>query len=108
MLTATATGSTVSYVYDPQNLRKAKTVSGTTTNYLSVGNQAVGDQGKGQEIAEYDGSGNLLRRYVYGLGLDEPLATIDAAGNHSYHFADGLGSVVALANASGQLTEKHA
>jgi RHS repeat-associated protein len=107
LLTAAATGSTVSYAYDPQNLRKAKTVNGTTTNYLSVGNQAVGDQGKGQEIAEYDGSGNLLRRYVYGLGLDEPLATIDAAGNHSYHFSDGLGSVVALANASGQLTEKH-
>jgi RHS repeat-associated protein len=98
----------VSYDYDPQNLRRAKTVNGTTTNYLSIGNQAVGDQGKGQEIAEYDGSGNLLRRYVYGLGLDEPLATIDAAGNHSYHFSDGLGSVVALANASGQLTEKHA
>jgi hypothetical protein len=61
----------VSYAYDPQNLRKAKTVNGTTTNYLSVGSQ---------EIAEYDGSGNLLRRYVFGLGLDEPLATIDAAG----------------------------
>jgi RHS repeat-associated protein len=108
LLTATKSGSTVSYAYDPQNLRKAKTVNGTTTNYLSIGNQAVGDQGKGQEIAEYDGSGNLLRRYVYGLGLDEPLATVDAAGNHSYHFTDGLGSVVALANASGQLTEKHA
>jgi RHS repeat-associated protein len=107
LLTATATGSTVSYTYDPQNLRKAKTVNGTTTNYLSVGNQAVGDQGKGQEIAEYNGSGTLLRRYVYGPGLDEPLVTIDAAGNHSYHFSDGLGSVVALANASGQLTEKH-
>jgi RHS repeat-associated protein len=108
LLTATATGSTVSYAYDPRNLRKAKTVNGTTTNYLSVGSQAVGDQGKGQEIAEYDGSGNLLRRYVYGPGLDEPLVTIDAAGNHSYHFTDGLGSVVALVNASGQLTEKHA
>jgi hypothetical protein len=33
-----------------------------------------------QEIAEYDGSGNLLRRYVYGPGLGEPLATVDAAG----------------------------
>jgi RHS repeat-associated protein len=108
LLSATATGSTVSYDYDPQNLRRAKNVNGTTTSYLSIGNQAVGDQGKGQEIAEYDGSGNLLRRYVYGPGLDEPLATIDAAGNHSYHFIDGLGSVLALANASGQLTEKHA
>ncbi len=108
LLTATKTGSTVSYAYDPQNLRKAKTVNGTTTSYLSVGNQAVGDQGKGQEIAEYNGSGTLLQRYVYGPGLDEPLVTIDAAGNHSYHFTDGLGSVLALANASGQLSERHA
>jgi RHS repeat-associated protein len=92
-------GTTASYAYDPQGRRKAKTVNGTTTNYLSAGSR---------EIAEYDGSGTLLRRYVYGPGLDEPLATIDAAGNISYHFTDALGSVVALANASGQLAEKHA
>jgi hypothetical protein len=114
------TGSTVSYAYDPQNLRKAKTVSGTTTNYVNIPKSLAsasaqfidpttfGFNAGNQEIAEYDGSGNLLRRYVYGLGLDEPLVTIDAAGNHSYHFTDGLGSVVALANASGQLSEKHA
>src|SRR5260370_41569982 len=70
-----------------------------TTNYLSAGSR---------EIAEYDGSGTLLRRYVYGPGLDEPLATVDAAGNLSYHFTDAQGSAVALANASGQLAEKHA
>ncbi len=96
---ATSTGTAATYAYDPQSRRKAKTVNGVTTNYLSVGHQ---------EIAEYDGAGTLLRRYVYGPGLDEPLATVDAAGNHSFHFTDALGSVVALANASGQLTEKHA
>jgi RHS repeat-associated protein len=90
-------GAIASYAYDPQGRRKAKTVNGTTTNYLSAGSR---------EIAEYDGAGNLLRRYVY--GLDEPLATIDAAGNISYHFTDAQGSVVALANASGQVTETHA
>jgi RHS repeat-associated protein len=99
LLSATSTGTTATYAYDPQSRRKAKTLNGTTTNYLSVGNQ---------EIAEYDGSGNLLRRYVYGVNLDEPLVTVDAAGNHSYHFTDAQGSVVALANASGQLAEKHA
>jgi RHS repeat-associated protein len=102
LLSATSTGSggtTATYAYDPQSRRKAKTVNGTTTNYLSVGSR---------EIAEYDGTGNLLRRYVYGPNLDEPLVTVDAAGNHSYHFTDAQGSVVALANASGQLTEKHA
>jgi RHS repeat-associated protein len=95
---STTLETTASYAYDPQGRRKSKTVNGTTTNYLSAGNQ---------EIAEYDGSGTLLRRYVYGLGLDEPLATVDAAANHTFHLTDALGSVVALANASGQLTEKH-
>jgi RHS repeat-associated protein len=120
LLTATATGSTVSYAYDPQNLRKAKTVNGATTNYINVPKSIASASGQSidpttfgfnagnQEIAEYNGSGTLLRRYVYGLGIDEPLATIDAAGNHSYHFTDSLGSVTALANASGQLVEKHA
>jgi RHS repeat-associated protein len=132
LLTAAATGSTVSYAYDPQNLRRSKTVNGTTTSFLNVPTsmptlppQSAQETPQGpvlakpvnpttlgldvgnQEIAEYNGSGNLLRRYVYGLDLDEPLVTIDAAGNHSFHFRDGLGSVVALANASGQLTEKH-
>ena len=32
-----------------------------------------------REIAEYDGTGALLRRYVYGPGIDEPVATVDAA-----------------------------
>jgi RHS repeat-associated protein len=99
LLNAAGTSTTATYAYDPQSRRKAKTVNGTTTNYLSAGSQ---------EIAEYDGSGNLLRRYVYGVNLDDPLVTVDAAGNHSYHFTDAQGSVVALANASGQLAEKRA
>jgi RHS repeat-associated protein len=120
LLTATATGSMVSYAYDPQNLRKSKTVNGTTTSYLNIPKSLASASEKSidpttfgfiagnQEIAEYDASGNLLRRYVYGSGLDEPLVTIDAVGNHFYHFTDGLGSVLALANTSGQLVEKHA
>jgi RHS repeat-associated protein len=120
LLTAAKSGSTVSYAYDPQNLRKAKTVNGTTTNFVNIPKSVASASERSidpttfgfiagnQEIAEYDGSGNLLRRYVYGPVLDEPLATIDAAGTHSYHFTDALGSVVALANASGQLVEKHA
>ncbi|MFH1776671.1 MAG: hypothetical protein ABH952_03815 [Candidatus Omnitrophota bacterium] len=26
-----------------------------------------------QVIAEYDGSGTLLRSYIYGMGIDEPI-----------------------------------
>jgi RHS repeat-associated protein len=77
----------------------SKTVNGVTTRYLSVGNQ---------EIAEYDGSNTLLRRYVFGPHLDEPLATIDGSGNHFYHFTDARGSIVALVSSTGAISEKHA
>jgi len=51
-----------------------------------------------QEIAEYDGTGTLLRRYVFGPGIDEPVATIAAAGTKSYNHQDALGSVIALSD----------
>ena len=92
LLSVARSGSSNSYVYDPLGRRLAKTVNGVTTRYLSLGSQ---------EIAEYDGANTLLRRYVFGPGLDEPLATIDAAGSHSYHFTDVRGSIVALVNSSG-------
>src|SRR3981081_4062704 len=93
------TGSAVSDAYEPQDLRKAKTVSGTTTNYVNIPKSLAsasaqfidpttfGFNAGNQEIAEYDGSGNLLRRYVYGLGLDEPLVNIDAAGAPPSHIS---------------------
>lgn len=49
-----------------------------------------------QVIAEYDGSGTLLRKYIYGPGIDEPVCMIDANGNRYYYTYDGLGSVTAL------------
>jgi RHS repeat-associated protein len=92
---------TATYGYDPLGRRRSKTVNGVVTRWLSVGDQ---------EIAEYTGSTPVLdRRYVYGAGLDEPVATVVASsGAVSYHLADGLGSVIALVtNASGTLSEKH-
>ena len=57
-------------------------------------------------IAEYDASGNLLRRYVHGPGLDEPLVWYEGAGLTDRRFihADHQGSVVAISNASGVTT----
>jgi RHS repeat-associated protein len=52
-------------------------------------------------IAEYDGGGNLLRRYVHGPGTDEPLVAYDSAGNKSWLAADDLGSIIATTSASG-------
>ena len=63
----------------------------------------------GQVIAEYDGSNNPLRKFVYGPGIDEPIIIIDVADNNAvyyYHF-DGLGSVAALSDANGAVVEKY-
>jgi RHS repeat-associated protein len=63
-------------------------------------------------IAEYNSSGTLLRRYVHGSGVDEPLvwyegATV-SAGNRRYLHADHQGSIVAASNASGAMLQVNA
>ena len=62
-----------------------------------------------QVIAEYDGSDNLLRKFIYGPGIDEPICMIDVAGGNAvcyYHF-DGLGSVVALSDVNNVVVESY-
>ena len=98
LVSASKSGIAATYAYDALGRRGAKTVNGVTTFYASVGDQ---------EIAEYDGSGTLTRRYVYGPGLDEPLAMMTTAGA-SYHLTDALGSVIGLVDGTGTLIEKHA
>ena len=55
-------------------------------------------------VAEYDAvSGALLRRYVHGPGVDEPLVWYEGSGLSDRRFihADHQGSVVALSNGAG-------
>lgn len=56
-------------------------------------------------IAEYDGSGTLLRRYVHGPGTDDPILWYEGSGTSDkrYMHKDERGSVIALSNASGGL-----
>jgi RHS repeat-associated protein len=51
-------------------------------------------------IAEYDDSGQLVRRYVHGPGTDEPLLWYEGATRHWLH-ADERGSIVASTSDSG-------
>lgn len=99
LVAASKTGTTASYKYDPLGRRASKTVNGITTYYLSLGDQ---------EVAEYNGSKQVQVRYVYGAGLDEPVAMVLASGVRYYHLADALGSTIALVSDSGGLTEKYA
>lgn len=107
MLTANAValGNTVSFGYDPLGRRVSKVSTGaliTSTSYLLDGDR---------ELAEYDGTGaTLLRRYVYGPGIDEPVVRIDVSGSSStpyYTHQDGLGSVVAMTDATGAVVDKY-
>ncbi len=97
LVTASKTGMSATYAYDPSGRRKTKTVNGTVTNFLHDGDT---------EIAEYDGGGTLLRRYVPGPAIDHPIAMVTAAGVKTLFHTDKLGSVVAMSNATnGQLAE---
>ena len=50
-------------------------------------------------LAELDGSGNVLRVFVYGPGADEPLVRWDNGANMVH--ADRLGSIIAVADNGG-------
>jgi uncharacterized protein RhaS with RHS repeats len=64
-----------------------------------------------QELTEYAGTVgqpiSWTKRFIYGPGLDEPVASYDPAGVLLYQFADVQGSVIAQINTAGQVTEKH-
>jgi RHS repeat-associated protein len=90
----------LTYVYDASGRRIEKKYDGNTqVKYVYDGDSC---------IAEYDGSGTLLRKYIYGPGIDQPVSMIESAGSYAgtyyYHF-DGSNNVVALTNSSGNTVE---
>ncbi|WP_176943708.1 RHS repeat domain-containing protein [Sphingomonas sp. YR710] len=54
-------------------------------------------------VAEYDDSGNLLRRYVHGSDTDEPLVWYEGSGSSDKRWlhADERGSIVAVSDSVG-------
>jgi len=83
----------IEYTYDPVGRRIEKEVDGTVdTKYVYDGDHC---------IAEYDANDALLRKFIHGPAVDEPICMIEVADNNAtyyYHF-DALGSVVALTDA---------
>ena len=104
-LLAIAGAANAAYAYDALDRRMSKTTGGATTRYL---------HGGADEIAEYDNTGNLLRRFVPGAGVDERAAWIESgaasppATSIFYPHADRLGSVMAITNSSGAVTARFA
>jgi RHS repeat-associated protein len=91
------TNSVIAYAYDPFGRRIEKNVDGTVTTYL-YDKEAI--------ILEYDQTGTVTARYRHGIGIDEPLTKETSSQTYYYH-ADGLGSIVALTNASGNVVQTY-
>ncbi len=97
LISAVTPDHNISYVYDALGRRIEKLVDGKITRFLYDSDQV---------IVEYDGSGQELRRFVYGPGIDEPICMITSQATFYYHF-DALGSVVALSDQYGNLLESY-
>jgi RHS repeat-associated protein len=94
LTSATQSGVTSTLTYDAENRLLSIAKNGVTTKFLYDGADL---------IAEYNGSGTLLRRYVHGPGSDEPLVWYEGSGMGTKYYlgADDLGSVTVITNGAG-------
>ena len=89
---------TTTFRYDADGHRSAKTDGGGTTLYVQ---DASG--GRSRLLEELDASGNVVARYVYGLGL----ISRQKGGSHSVYHYDSRGSTIAL-RSGGAITHRYA
>lgn len=86
------------YAYDPLGRLFNIAENGRTNTTLTYDDTDV--------LAEIDqNTGALLKRYVYGAGVDEPLVEYNGAGfDRRWLVADERGSIVAVSDAAGNAT----
>jgi RHS repeat-associated protein len=87
----------VSFEYDAAGRRVRKTVGSAVEHYTWDGVQLI-------EVR--DGTGAVIKKFVYGVGIDEPVLMHTVAGDY-YYSQDGLGSVSELTSATGSLAEAY-
>ena len=113
----TATGlaaGSASYRYHADGSRREKTYNGTTTRFYPMGGLGYLDEADtqfaaDQEIAEYSGSGVLLKRFIRLPGsIDEAFLMLDVAGGtETWAHMDRLGSVIATTDSTGTVKDTH-
>ncbi|MFN3806515.1 RHS repeat domain-containing protein [Asticcacaulis sp.] len=88
-----STGASLSYDAAGR-LWQVSSVSGVTTRFLHVSSIVVG---------EYDSNNILLRRYVHGPGIDDPVVLYEDASINSkkYLIKDERGSVISISDNNG-------
>jgi RHS repeat-associated protein len=82
------------FAYDGLGRRAQRVAAGVTRTYVYGGEDV---------IEERLNSGGTVR-YIHGPDIDQPLASVDAAGTKSYLLADHLGSIVQTTNSSAAVT----
>jgi RHS repeat-associated protein len=92
------TGSTLNFQYDAQNRRVG--IDHQSTKYIYNGLDPVA-------VSYTKNNGYYLAYYLYGPGIDQPLARVDYQGA-TYYVVDGMGSVVALNDSAGTVKNKYA
>ena len=83
------------FTFDPLGrLYQTQSSTSAATRFLYDGAQVIG---------EFDSSGNLLRRYVYGSGITDLVTWYEGAGtsDRRWFVQDQLGSVIAVADSVG-------
>jgi len=84
--------------YDYLGRRRSVALNGVTTRYISEGPHTVGERNT---------STGVSTDYLFGPGIDEPLAKHTANGAISYYGVDGLGSIILTTDSSGIMTNSN-
>ncbi|MFH1232191.1 MAG: RHS repeat-associated core domain-containing protein, partial [Planctomycetota bacterium] len=99
LTSAIKSGTTANYKYDAFGRRVEKNVNGSITKFVYDGDQIT---------AEYDNSGTLQKKYMYGTGIDEVVMMDNvASGKEYFYYTDGLGSITEVIDNTGNLIEKY-
>ena len=101
LITASGNGMAAAYAYDPLGRRVASTVNGSATFFLHDGDTEIGDD---------TAAGTLLRRYIPGDAIDEPVAMVTPGQNgapetQAFVHTDKMGSIIAMSGSTGALSE---
>ncbi len=112
----TTNDTTKAYSYDAMNRLTGSPTNGASAVYDATGRLVQIAQGGATTrflydgtrlIAEYDGAGALLRRYVHGDGVDDPMVWIEGTTARSHLFKDERGSVIAADTGSAVTTMRY-
>jgi RHS repeat-associated protein len=81
------------YAYDAFGRTLSET-GGSTTRYISMDGHTVGER---------NSATGIVNDYIFGPGIDEPLAKRAANGSITYFGVDGLGSIVVATDSIGSI-----